>query len=202
MRSSLGRIVVAVALVEVIVAIGILVIGALSSGYALSPGLVSGLLLAGLVVGIAIGVMASARGDGTATSAVARPGASHALPGSHALAGPRSPGAAVPAAGLAVLSRLGAVAAGTATALVLAILVNMAAGPWRGPIVGVWELGTPRYAKPQKPIDLAVGVVVLTIALAIAMVIVRVVRHRGIARWFGGGLLVSGALLALGIVTR
>jgi hypothetical protein len=81
--------------------------------------------------------------------------------------------------------------------LFVAVGITIAAG-WiasffRGPIVGVWELGTPRYAKPQEVIDLTTGLGIAITGWIGGMLLLRWRSWRGLSI----GLLLGATFLGI-----
>jgi hypothetical protein len=69
---------------------------------------------------------------------------------------------------------------------------------YRGPIIGVWELGTPRYALDQQQIDTTAGLAIAATgwALGVGMFLVR--RLHGLAI----GLILGTTLLGIFVAIR
>jgi hypothetical protein len=61
---------------------------------------------------------------------------------------------------------------------------------FRGPIAGVWELGTPRYAHDQTFIEVAASLAVMVSGWLIGQSLFR----RRMGRWFAVGLIVSSTV--------
>ena len=64
---------------------------------------------------------------------------------------------------------------------------------FRGPIVGVWELGTPRYAHDQTPVNVATGLGILATGWLLGILLVL----RRPSRGFALGLLVATTVLGI-----
>ena len=64
---------------------------------------------------------------------------------------------------------------------------------FRGPIVGVWELGTPRYAHDQTPVNVAAGFGILATGWLLGILLVLRRQSRG----FALGLLVATTVLGI-----
>lgn len=175
--SKLPRIAASIVLVEFVVGLGILVVGALSSGYALSNRGMALTLAAGAALGTLIGVLPRA----------------NAAAGRVPTAGNRSVG---------VIPALGGFALGIVTSLALAVAVMVVVSQFRGPIVGVWELGTPRYARDQRPLDRGAAGALIALGALCALAARRFRIPAFAPRAFAWGTMVGAVLIGLGIVSR
>ena len=68
---------------------------------------------------------------------------------------------------------------------------------FRGPIVGVWELGTPRYARDQTPVNVAAGLAILAMGWFPGIWLARRRPSRGFALGLILATTVLGIMLAL-----
>lgn len=187
-----------VALYLIVAFAALLVVGMLSMGYALNDNMVViGILGGGALVGILHGGMSAllaaksksstdtAESRGAAPSAATTAGAFTQQTNSIGGANRVLPGAVGVVLGLLI-------------AIVLAVVVLRVGSFFRGPVIGVWELGTPRYARDQRPVQFGMGLATMVIGGGFGAVLLR---WPGVARGMGLGLLVGsigmGLLLAL-----
>jgi hypothetical protein len=176
------RVVGAIILCEALAAIAMLVVGALSSGYALSDELALGLFGGGALVGVIIGLWPR--------RAVPRP-----------IAEAAESAAPAPVQGSCPIM-LFVFVVGAGASAVLGFVVLMVASFARGPVIGTWELGTPRYQNDQRPIDLAAGAAVAVAGLLLGVVLRRQRARRPALGGFATGLIVGSVLLGAAIALR
>jgi len=92
------------------------------------------------------------------------------------------------------LGGLGGAVLGMVLALVLTITVSKTASLFRGPVIGVWELGTPRYARDQTMVDLGRAAAIFIIGCGAGMLLIRLSRE---TRGLGLGLIIGSVVLGL-----
>lgn len=147
-------------------------VAAFTMGYGLTDGVVITLLMLGLAAGLVYGVAAVRR--------KASPQAKESVKSE--AADNRAPAAA-----------LMWFTVGTVAAVCLTVAASWIAALFRGPVIGVWELGTPRYASDQTIINVITGVAILATGWIIGLLI----RRRRVARGLPLGLIVGSTLLGI-----
>jgi hypothetical protein len=166
----------------------VLAIGIFTFGYGLSGGVVITVLGLGLVGGLLYSVSAFGRIQSRAST----PGAANNPPSEEAVSAgdedARSRGAVSGLLGFAV---------GTILAFLLTLVAAGAASPFRGPVLGVSELGTTRYARDQTPVNVVTGLCILVAGWAAGLLMRRHPALRGMAAGLIAGATVLGVVFAL-----
>lgn len=179
-------------LVLTIALICLFVLGIFSMGYALTDEVVLTTLGLGLFGGLAFGVIScrSLRFHSVSTAIVGET----AMPSPTETASGRSSRLRLLGMGNGLLAFIG----GLLVALGITFAVAWIASFFRGPIVGVWELGTPRYAKPQEVIDLIAGLGIAVTGWIGGVLLLR--RH--VLRGLAIGLILGATLLGIMFACR
>jgi hypothetical protein len=178
------------ALIIAWVTIGVLAV--FSMGYAATDPVVTGVLSAGLVAGSAYGLVAYKIASVRIRSIAP---VQHTPPNDSAT---ERPNQAPAGQSRQVGAGLFWFTLGVVVALCITGTAGYVASHFRGPVVGVWELGTPRFAYDQRPIDLATGFGILASGWLLGGVLLR----KRSARGFAIGVLVASTLLGLLFVMR
>ena len=179
--TTVGLVIRSVVLFLIISAMAMFAIAAFSSGYAPTREMAIGIVIAGAAIGVGHGLWTANR----ATRAV-RP-----IPESQQTADSAREGevdTSTPLGGI-----VGAVV-GMALALVMTLTISKIAALFRGPVIGVWELGTPRYARNQTMVDLGRAAAIFIIGCAVGLLLVRFSPE---TRGLGVGLIIGSAALGL-----
>lgn len=183
----------------VIACICIFIVAFMSMGYAATEGLILGLFSVAVAVGLAFDVWAartpmhSAPHHASIASLPVTPaaftGSTQAAPARR----PRARGTSRPtpntAAGRNAAGRLW-FGFGLVAGFALVWVASSIASLFRGPIAGVWELGTPRYAHDQTFINVAASLAVMASGWLIGQALFR----RRMGHWFAVGLMVSSTV--------
>ena len=177
--TTFGLVIRSVVLLLIISAMVMFAIAAFSSGYAPSRDMAIGIVIAGAAIGVGHGLWTAKRG---ATRAF-KP-----EPEVESRRGSVEADTSTPLGGI-----VGAVV-GMALSLVMTLTISKIAALFRGPVIGVWELGTPRYARDQTMVDLGRAAAIFIIGCAAGLLLVRFSRE---TRGLGVGLIIGSAALGL-----
>ncbi|MCE9620611.1 MAG: hypothetical protein K8R92_11990 [Planctomycetes bacterium] len=170
----------AAALWQVIAWLGIAVLIAVTAGFGAGTEVILGTLAGAGVAGVVHGVFMWRKRSRLAAS------------GAASGAGNEGTNASAASIGLGLMWFVLGMIAGIG----LAIVALQIAANFRGPVIGVWELGTPRYANDQKPVDVWTGVALTAAGWTIGSILKS--RWRSM-RAFAWGLIVAAT--ALGILS-
>jgi len=184
---ALGLTALSIALYLVIAGMVLVAIAAFSSGFGPGRDVAIGIMIAAATIGAVHGLWMSWRAARKPESASIKE-----LPTSTGDAIVDREHATATNTGSAVsgLWWLGGTVLGMVLALMLTIAVSRIASLFRGPIIGVWELGTPRYARDQTMVDLGRAVAIFIIGGVTGFLLIRVSRE---TRGLGLGLIIGSA---------
>jgi len=169
-------------------------VSALTFRYGATDGVIIAMLGLGVVGGCVSGGF-SVRSDRSRFSAA--PAAQRPFGGAAAARPEAGTGRAMPAQAQTFASGLFWFVIGVICALGLTTVAGWMGARFRGPIIGVWELGTPRYAQDQTPINVATGLGMLSAGWVLGLLLHRRRSVRGLAVGLVVGSTLLGMLFAL-----
>ncbi len=189
--ARLGTVALAITLWVALALIISVCMAAMSSGYAPSWGVFVTMCLAAVVAGTVHGILWHARVVGRAQRAAPIPPTTTGAP-------PTFPGTALQSRdSVGVLLWPVFALAGVVGSVMLAYIAMKIGANFRGPVIGVWELGTPRYARDQGPVDMAIGGSVAMVGvIAGLLVLTKLNGPRGLAWGFMLGCVTIGCFIA------